>query len=93
MQQLARSQIGEHHAGDAITARGDQQHRHRRILHHRVQQKFALHQALPLCTQHIAQFAVCLHQVAELVIAGPVHAEVVFAVAIAAGGARQGPHQ
>ena len=33
------------------------------------------------------------NQVAELVIAGPVHAEVVFAVAIAAGGARQGPHQ
>ncbi|MNV54300.1 hypothetical protein D3C71_1464860 [compost metagenome] len=93
VQQLACGQVGEHHAGNAIATGGDQQHRHRGVLHHGVQQQFALHQALALCAQHFAQFAVCLHQVTQFVIAGPVDAEVVLTVAVAAGGARQRPHQ
>ncbi|KAG1269953.1 hypothetical protein G6F65_013479 [Rhizopus arrhizus] len=93
VQQLARGQVGEHHAGDAIAAGRDQQHRHRRVLHHGVEQQFALHQPLPLRTQHIAQLAVRLHQVAQLIIARPVHAEVVLTIAVAAGGAGERAHQ
>ncbi|KAG0953689.1 hypothetical protein G6F31_013370 [Rhizopus arrhizus] len=93
VQQLARGQVGEHHAGDASAAGRDQQHRHRRVLHHGVEQQFALHQPLPLRTQHIAQLAVRLHQVAQLIIARPVHAEVVLTIAVAAGGAGERAHQ
>ena len=84
VQQLACGHVGEHHPALAIAAGSDQQHRHRRVLHHRVQQQFALHQSLSLFAQHVAQFRVRAHQVAQVVASVPVDAEVVLAVAIGA---------
>ncbi len=93
MQQLARGGVGEGHALHAIATIGEQQHRHRRVLHHGVQQKFALHQRLPLFAQYIAQFGMGLHKLGEFIVAAPVHAEIEFAVAVAAGGAGECPQQ
>ncbi len=44
VQQFARGQVGKHHAAFPIAACGHQQHRHRRVLDHGVQQQFTLHQ-------------------------------------------------
>jgi hypothetical protein len=47
----------------------DEQHRHRRVLHHRVEQQLALHEVEPLLAQHRAQRVVRFHEVADLVVA------------------------
>ncbi|MNV40651.1 hypothetical protein D3C71_1322660 [compost metagenome] len=93
VQQLACGDVGERHALDAVTAVGEQQHRHRRVLHHGVEQQLALHQCLALLAQHFAEFGVGFHQLRELIIAAPMHTEVVLAVAVAAGGAGQRTQQ
>ncbi len=72
---------------------GDQQHRHRRVLQHGVEQQFALHEALALFTQHVAEFAVCGDEFGQFILAAPVDAEVVFAVAVGVHAAGQRTQQ
>ena len=66
-EQLARGQVAEHDVTTGI----DQQHRHRRVLHHRVEQQLALHQAQALFAQGVAERAVAGDQVSQLAAAFP----------------------
>ena len=93
VEQLACGQVGVDHPALSVATFGRQQHRHRGVLHHGVQQQFALDQVLALLPQHLAQLGVGAHQLADLVVAGPVHAEVELAVAIGVDAAGQGPEQ
>jgi len=74
-------------AAQAVAAVGGKQHRHRRVLHHGVEHQFALRQALALFAQDLAQLPVRSDHFAQFVVAAPVHAEVVLAVAVAADAA------
>ena len=64
VEQLARGEV----AVDDRAARLDQQHRDRRVLHHRVEQQLALDQRLALLAQHVAELVVRVDQVVELVV-------------------------
>ena len=74
VQELARGQVAVH---DGAGAGGvaHEQHGHRRVLHHGVEQKFTLDQLQALFAQHAAQRVVGGHQVAHFVVLGPVQAE------------------
>ncbi len=47
----------------------DEQQRGRRVLHHRIEQQFTLHEVLPLIAQHTAEFVVRSDELAEVVVA------------------------
>ncbi len=64
-QQVARGDVG---VGDALLGI-DQHQRHRRILHDRIEQQFALHQMRALLAQGSGQLVVRRHQLAELIVA------------------------
>ncbi len=66
-----------------------QEHRDRRVLHHGIEQQFALHQVQALIAQRIAEIVVRLDQFADFIIAFPAYRKTVVAVAIAADGAGQ----
>jgi hypothetical protein len=83
--QLAGGQVGEH---DGAVV-GDQQHGDGGVLHHGVEQQFALHQAQALLAQHVAQRVVGGDQVAQFIVVRPVQAEGKIAVAVAGDGAGQ----
>ena len=88
-QQLARRDVGE----DYVLLRVEQQHGHRRVLHHGVEQQLALDQLQLLLAQGFADRVVAGDEVAELVVARPPQAEAVVAVAVAERGAGEGPDQ
>ena len=85
----ARRQVGVAHAARGI----HQHHRHRRVLHHGVEQQFALHQAQALFAQRVAQGVVRAHQFAHLVAALPRQAEAEITVAVAVHRAGQRAEQ
>jgi hypothetical protein len=66
-QQLPCGEVG---VDDAVV-RVDQQHRHRRVLDHGVEQQFALHQRQALLAQRIAETVVRGDQFRELALAAP----------------------
>ena len=67
VQQLARGQVGV----DDGAAFGHQQHGHRRVLHHGVEQQLALHQVQALLAQHVAKRIVRRHQVGQFIVLRP----------------------
>ncbi len=71
VEELARRDVGEHDRA----VLGDEQHRDRRVLHHRVEQELALDELEPLVAQHVAERVVRVDEVAHLVVAAPVQAE------------------
>ena len=89
VQQLPRRQVGIH---DGL-AFGHQQHGHGRVLHHGVEQQFALHQVQPLFSQHVAERIVSRHQVGQFIVLRPAQAERKVAVLVAGDGAAQGAEQ
>ena len=64
VQQLACGEI----AVDDMAGSIEQQHRHRGVLHHRVQQQFALRQGQPLFAQGVAKGVVGAHQIGEFAV-------------------------
>ena len=90
---LVQQPAGREIAVDDVPAVADQQHRHRRVLHHRVEQQLALHEREPLFAQHAAEFVVRGDEVAEFVAVLPAQAETEIAVAIAERGAGERPEQ
>ncbi|EEF22579.1 conserved hypothetical protein, partial [Ricinus communis] len=89
IQQLARGDVG---IGDR-PGLADQQHGHRRVLHHGVQQQLALDQVEALLAQYRAECIVGGHQVAQLIVLRPVQAEGKVAVLVAGDGAGQRAEQ
>jgi len=77
-QQMARRDVGVDHTFAGV----DQQQRHRRVLHHGVEQQFTLFEVLALFAQGMAQGVVLGHEVAELVVGtgGQRGAEVAVAI-------------
>jgi hypothetical protein len=92
-EQLARGEV----AVDDAVVRIDEQHRDRRVLHHRVEQQLALHQRKALVAQCIAEAVVGCDQFRQLAGAVPGQAEAEIAVAItrhrAGERAEQGLHR
>ena len=84
-EQPPRREVGQHDAPGGI----HQQQRHRRVLHHRVQQQLALHQRQPLRAQGVAQGVVGIHQFGH-VVARRGQAVAVVAVAVAGDQRQQG---
>ena len=78
-QQFARGEIAQHDALRFV----HQHHRHRRVLHHGVEQQFALHQRDSLLAQCIAERVVRIHQFDQIAVFVPGDAETEIAVAIA----------
>ena len=89
VEQLACGEVGIHDAAAAI----GQQHCDRRVLHHRIEQQFALHQRHALLAQGIAQCVVRRDQIADFVVVRPRQSEIEIAVAIAGHGAAQRAEQ
>ena len=87
--QLAGGEVGVDHAAGRV----DQQHRHRRVLHHGVEQQFALHQRKALLPQSVAKAVVAGDQLPEFALPAPGEAEAEIAVAVAVDGTGQRPEQ
>jgi hypothetical protein len=92
-QQLARGQVGVGDGARRIGQVRHQQHGHRRVLHHGVEQQLALHEVEALFAQHLAEGVVGVDQVGQLVVLAPVQAEGKVAVAVARHRALQGAEQ
>ncbi len=88
-EQTACSQIAQHHA----VRRVQQQHRHRRVLYHGIEQQLTLHQIDALRPQGVAQRVMGLDQIGQIGMTIPVDAKTEIAIAIGIDSSRQGTKQ